>query len=285
MKKGASFFRLLYASVAIMLLAQSVFAQVVQSVGDNGSVDWTQRKIRAVGIAGPNPDLPPGAQRASALEAAKQIALRNLIQTVKGMTIDSETLVNNAMLVSDEVRSRVSGFVQGFTIVDTRYMSDMSVEVEVEIPIAGISNAVLPPGTVLPSQGNPQVGYQPVGGQGAPSVPAGVITGLVINAAGLGVVPAMAPKIVDEDGNEVYGSKIVDREWAVQQGMVGYSKDLAEARTNKRVAPNAMVINAVKAVGSNKSDLVISNADAAALKKAIADQSFLTQCKVMFVVN
>jgi len=205
---------------------------------------------------------------------------------VRGTTIDSETLVNNAMLVSDEVRSRVSGFVQGFTIVDTRYMSDMSVEVEVEIPLAGISDVVLPPGKVLQqSLGNPQAGYQPVGGQGAPSVPPGVITGLVINASRLGVVPAMAPKIFDEDGNEVYGSKIPDRDWAVQQGMVGYSKDLAEARTNKRVAPNAMVVNAVKAVGNNKADLVISNADAAALTKAIADQSFLTQCKVVFVVN
>ncbi len=286
MAKSTALLRLLGAVVVTLMLAQNLVAQVVQSVGDNGAVDWTQRKIRATGIAGPNPDLPPGAQRASALEAAKQIALRNLIQTVKGTTIDSETLVSNAMLVSDEIRSRVSGFVQGFTIVDTRYMSDMSVEVEVEIPIAGISDVVLPPGKVLQqSLGNPQAGYQPVGGQGAPSVPGGVITGLVVNAKGLGVVPAMAPKILDEDGNEVYGSKIVDREWAVQQGMVGYSKDLAEARTNKRVAPNAMVVNAIKAVGNNKADLVISNADAAALKQAAGDQSFMTQCKVVFLVN
>lgn len=285
MTKSTALIRLFGALVVALMLTQNVFAQVVQQVGDNGAVDWTQRKIRATGIAGPNPDLPPGAQRAGALEAAKQIALRNLIQTVKGTTVDSETLVNNAMLVSDEIRSRVSGFVQGFTIVDTRYMSDMSVEVEVEIPLAGISNVVLPPGSVFQNLGNPQAGYAPVGGQGAPSVPAGVITGLVVNAKGLGVVPAMAPKILDEDGNEVYGSKIVDREWAVQQGMVGYSKDIAEARTNKRVAPNAMVVNAIKAVGNNKADLVISNADAAALKKAIADQSFMTQCKVVFVVN
>lgn len=284
--KSTAVLRLLGLIVAAFMLAQSATAQVVQNLGDNGAVDWTQRKIRATGIAAPNPNLPPGAQRASALEAAKQIALRNLIQTVRGMTIDSETMVSNSMIASDEVRSRVSGFVQGFTIVDTRYMSDMSVEVEVEIPIAGISDVVLPPGKVLQqSLGNPQAGYAPVGGQGAPSVPPGVITGLVINAAGLGVVPAMAPKIFDEDGNEIYGSKIVDRDWAVQQGMVGYSKDLAEARTNKRVAPNAMVVNAVKAAGSNKADLVIANADAAALKKAVADQSFLTQCKVVFVVN
>jgi hypothetical protein len=176
--------------------------------------------------------------------------------------------------------------VQGFTVVDTRYMSDMSVEVEVEIPIAGISDVVLPPGVALQGDlGNPNAGYGVPVGQGAPSVPAGVITGVVINAKGFGVVPAMAPKIVDENGNEVYGSRLVNRDWAVQQGMVGYAKVLNEARANKRVAPNAMVINALKAVGNNKADVVISNADAQALQQASASQSFLDKCQVMFVVD
>ncbi len=263
-------------------LAQSV----TQSVGTQGTVDWSQRKIRATGVAAPNPNSPPGAQRAGALEAAKLTALRNLLQTVKGMAIDSETLVNNAMVESDVIRTRVSGFVQGFTVVDTRYMSDMSVEVEVEIPIAGISDVVLPPGAALQGDlGNPNAGYGVPVGQAAPSIPAGVITGVVINAKGLGAVPAMAPKILDEDGNEVYGSRLVDRDWAVQQGMVGYAKVLNEARANKRVAPNAMVINALKATGNNKADLVISNADAQALQQASTSQSFLDKCQVMFVVD
>lgn len=273
--------------IALCVAAQISFGQsVTQNVGDQGTVDWSQRKIRATGVAAPNPNMPPGAQRAGALEAAKQIALRNLLQTVKGMTLDSETLVNNAMIESDVVRSRVTGFVQGFTVVDTRYMSDMSVEVEVEIPIAGVSDVVLPPGKALQGDfGNPNAGYGLPGGQGAPSVPAGVVTGLVINAKGLGVVPAMAPKVLDEDGNEVYGSRLVNREWAVQQGMVGYAKVLNEARANKRVAPNAMVINAIKATGNNKADVVISNADAQALKQAAANQSFLDKCQVIVVVD
>ena len=272
---------------AMVVCVQVCFSQsVTQGVGTQGTVDWSQRKIRSTGVAAPNPNMPPGSQRAGALEAAKLAALRNLLQTVKGMAIDSETLVSNAMVESDVIRTSVSGFVQGFTVVDTRYMSDMSVEVEVEIPIAGISDVVLPPGATLQGDvGNPNAGYGLPGGQGAPSVPAGVITGVVINAKGLGVVPAMAPKILDEDGNEVYGSRLVNREWAVQQGMVGYAKVLNEARANKRVAPNALVLNALKAVGNNKADLVISNADAQALQQASTNQSFLDKCQVMFVVD
>ncbi|MGH7496455.1 MAG: LPP20 family lipoprotein [bacterium] len=277
-----------WSAVAVTVVGVQVcFGQsVTQSVGTQGTVDWSQRKIRATGVAAPNPNMPPGSQRAGALEAAKLTALRNLLQTVKGMAIDSETLVNNAMVESDVIRTSVSGFVQGFTVVDTRYMSDMSVEVEVEIPIAGISDVVLPPGAALQGDlGNPNSGYGLPGGQGAPSVPAGVITGIVINAKGLGVVPAMAPKILDEDGNEVYGSRLVNRDWAVQQGMVGYAKVLNEARANKRVAPNAMVLNALKAAGNNKADVVISNADAQALQQASTSQSFLDKCQVMFVVD
>jgi hypothetical protein len=277
----------LSAVMVTLVGAHLTFGQsVTQSVGNEGTVDWSQRKIRATGVAAPNPTMPPGSQRAGALEAGKLAALRNLLQTVKGMAIDSETLVNNAMVESDVIRTSVSGFVQGFTVVDTRYMSDMSVEVEVEIPIAGISDVVLPPGAALKGDlGNPNAGYGMPGGQGGPSVPEGVITGVVINAKGLGVVPAMAPKIVDEDGNEVYGSRLVNRDWAVQQGMVGYAKVLNEARANKRVAPNALVLNALKAAGGNKADVVISNADAQALQQAAVNQSFLDKCQVVFVVD
>jgi len=277
----------LFLAALLLASAPLVLSQsVTQTIGTQGTVDWSQRKIRSSGVAAPNPNMPPGAQRAGALEAAKLTALRNLLQTVKGMAIDSETLVNNAMVESDVIRTKVSGFVQGFTVVDTRYMSDMSVEVEVEIPLAGISDVVLPPGAALQGDlGNPSSGFGMPGGQGMPSVPAGVVTGIIINAKGLGVVPAMAPKIVDENGNEVYGSRLVDRDWAVQQGMVGYAKVLNEARANKRVAPNAMVINALKATGNNKADVVISNADAQALQQASANQSFLDKCQVMFVVD
>ena len=41
----------------------------------------------------------------------------------------------------------------------------------------------------------------------------------IIDAKGLNAKPAMSPKVVDENGQEVYGSAYVSREFAVQQGM------------------------------------------------------------------
>lgn len=262
-----------------LILVVAAYAQYEQQVGDYGMVNWADQKIRATGIGSPNPNMPATAQRAGAIEAAKRVALRNLLETVKGMTLNSETTVQDYMVTNDVINTRVSGVVRGFSVVDIKYMSTGDVEVTVEVPLAGIGglNDVL-----LPSE---MGGGQLMGiGQPATVQPA-VYTGLIIDGKGLGLRPAMAPKILDENDNEVYGSKYVSREWAVQQGMVGYDKDVARARTNDRVTNNALVVKAIKVSGDNKADVVISNADAAKIHSAAANQNFLDKCKVMFIVD
>jgi len=95
----------------------------------------------------------------------------------------------------------------------------------------------------------------------------------------------MAPKVLDESGEEIYGSKYVSRDWAVQIGMVGYDKDVNRARNNDRVASNPLVVKGIKSAGPNKADIVVSAASATAIRNAAANQNFLDKCKVMFVVD
>ncbi len=293
-------------SVVGILAASLAFGQYTQPVGDNGVVDWGQQKIRATGIGAPNPDQPAGAQRAGAIEAAKLAALRNLLQTVQGVNLTSETTVRNAMIENDVINTRIQGIIRGFMIVDTRYMSDQSVEVEIEVPLNGLlADALLPQnfggGRLISAQPlcpmcgqawpqgkpvppgvqlvNPGSGSQPGGTTG------GAFTGLVIDAKGLGLMPAMAPKVVDENGAEVYGSRYVSREFAVQQGMVGYDKDVNAARNNQRVTNNPLVIKALRATGNNKTDLVLANAEVQRIHGAAQSQNFLDKCRVMFIVD
>jgi len=49
----------------------------------------------------------------------------------------------------------------------------------------------------------------------------GVVTGLIIDAQNLPFIPSATPKILDEDGREIYGSAFVDKDWFEKQGMVG----------------------------------------------------------------
>jgi hypothetical protein len=95
----------------------------------------------------------------------------------------------------------------------------------------------------------------------------------------------MSPKIVDENGQEVYGTVIVDREFAVQQGVSGYARDLTAAQGNARVTNNPLTVKGVKAQGAGKSDIIISNADAAALKAAGDKLTFMKKCRVMIVLD
>lgn len=268
--------------LALVLLTCSglLWAQgVTQAVGQSGVVDWSSQIVRSTGIGSPNPNMPPTAQRAGAIMAAKSDALRNLLSTVQGVSLNSETIVRDFMLESDVINTKVRGVVRGYTVVDTKYMSSGDLEVTIEVPLTGVLSDAL-----LPSSAGQfaSTAYSTA----TPTAPqSGAYTGLVIDARGLGVRPAMAPKVVDENGEEVYGSKFVDREWAVKIGMVGYDKDVNKARSNDRVTANPMVVKAVKTTGPNKADVVISNASAQAIKDAAQSQNFLDKCKVMFIVD
>jgi hypothetical protein len=264
----------------VLLLVFCAQAQVYQDVGNAGTIDWQDQILTSTGIGAPNPKMPLAAQRAGALEAAKRVALRNLLETVKGMSITSETTVENAMISSDIINTKVSGIVRNFKVVDTRYMSTGDVEVDVQIPLSGVLMETLLPqqqGMMMsPGQGIP--GFQPMG-QSA------VYTGLIVDARGTGLRPAMAPKILDSQGNEIYGTGYVDREYAVQIGVVGYEKDLNRAKSNERVTDNPMIVKAAKSSGTNSCDVVLSDRDAQMVASAAQNMNFMEKCKVMIILD
>ena len=280
------------ASIAAMVLALLVFgagiapAQLIgtvkdveQPVGSTGKIDWTTGVITAVGIGAP-PAQPANAAQARAMaeRAAQVVAYRNLLEAVKGVRVDSTTLVENFMVTSDVIRTEVSGIIQGAMIMDKKYMSDGSVEVTVGMKLTGaLADALLPKGPQTPPTG--------LTGTLAPATPGQLYTGLIVDARGLGVKPAMAPKILNEDGKEVYGSAWISRDYAVREGMVGYLKDPIAAQTNPRVTDKPLMVKALKASGDARVDTVITNADAAMLHNAAQNLSMLEKCRVIILVD
>jgi hypothetical protein len=222
--------------------------------------------------------------RAMARRAAIVIARRNLLELAQGVQIDSMTLVKEAVVQSDIIRTSIQGVVRNAQIVGTDYMSDGSVEIKVAMNMSGqFANTILP-------QHSPAVPWV-TGPAVATTTPetlkpsSDIITGLVVDARGLGTRPAMSPKIVDETGKEIYGSAMVDRQYAVQQGMVGYSRDLSDAQSNTRVTANPLTVKGIRSVGPGKSDIVISNSDASRIMGAAENLLFMQKCRVMIVVD
>jgi hypothetical protein len=259
---------------------EPILDTVVSNNQGDGSIDWTNRIIYSRGIGAPNPEHPEAAQRAGAIRAAQQIALRNALETIKGIYINSSTTVENFMVKNDVITSRISGFIKGFEQKGKeKYMSDGSVEVVMAIPLDGIGglNDIL-----LGSE----IGEKPsiTSFEKTKTKPT-VFSGLVIDCKGLNIKPALSPKILDESGREVYGSAYVSREWAIKYGIVGYAKDVQQAAKSDRVAPNAGKIKAIKASGENSTDVVISDSDAADIRSASKNLKFLSECRVILVID
>jgi hypothetical protein len=265
----------------LLLLPMASFGSdpnaLVQTMGQ-GSVNWTEGYIEAKGIGAP-PEASYGKPNARpmAMRAAKLDALRNILEVVNGVRVNSTTLVRDFTIESDLIRAEVDGIVRGAQQADLQYMSDGTVEVVMRVPLhGGFSEAVLP-------QDIQQIGS--ITTDAPAQQTGGVFTGLVVDARGLEARPAMAPKVLDENGQEVYGSAFVSREYAVQQGMSGYAKALEAAMGNERVTDNPLTVKGLRTEGPGRCDIVISNADATRIRNAAEHLSFMKKCRVMIVVD
>ncbi len=276
--------RIIVALLVTQFLATGLFAQiqsVVSNENGSGKVDWNERVIISTGIGAPNPDLPESAQRPTAIRAAKMVAVRNAIETAKGMYLNSSTTVENFVTTSDVVTTSVSGFVKGFEQKGrTRYMSDGSVEITMEVPLDGIDGL----GNQLYGD---QLSEEPsrTSFEGEKAKEPVVFSGLIIDCRGHNVKPALSPKVLDESGREVYGSAYVSKEWAVKYGIVGYAKTIEDAAGFERVGENPGKIKAEEASGANSTDVVISKDDAASVRSASKNLKFLSECRVILVID
>ena len=275
---------LLKVFAALAVAASVTFAQIQPVVSNDqgeGGVDWANRTIVAKGIGAPNPDLPEAAQRPGAIRAAQMIALRNALETVKGIYLNSSTTVQNFMTTNDVVTSQINGYLKGFEQKGReKYMSDGSVEVTMEIPIDGVGSIgdMLLGGSIGDAPAKTKF-------EGKAAKKEVLFSGLIINAQGLKIKPSLSPKILDPEGLEIYGSAYVTKEWAVKYGIVGYSKSVGAAAKLERVGDKPGTIKAIKASGQNSTDLVISKEDAEAVRSAAKNLKFLSQCRVIIVVD
>src|SRR5450759_3166716 len=216
----------------------------VEKVGQ-GSVNWSAGYIEAVGIGAPSDkSIGKANARPMAMRAAKVDAYRNLLEITKGVQVDSATSVKDFTVESDVINTQVSGMVKGAVVVDQQYMSDGTVEVRLRMPLYGNLAQIIMPLAIAkpPAAPAPSEPVAPAPAVTASAAPI-AYTGMVVDARGIQARPAMSPRVFDEDGKEVYGSSNVDREYAVQQGMSGYARDLTAAQSNQRVTASPITVS------------------------------------------
>ena len=269
---------------SIAFVLGGISAQGVVTQLDKGSINYSEQSITAIGIGFvPTNAVNAGQARRMALRIAKQDAMRQLIEIVNGVTLTSETTMSGAM-VDDVINTKVQGFIRGARPVgQPKYLSDTSVEMEYSVPMSGISDIVLPPVTVPPTTQAPN-NNQPAAAANN-TTQAGGVTGIIIDARGLKARPAMAPRILDQNGNAIYGPGKYSRQYAVKNGVAGYSKTLETAQQDQRVVGNPMVVKGVGTSGTNRTDITISNADVSKIDMANRNYIVLNDCRVLILID
>jgi hypothetical protein len=232
-------------------------AKVAPHVG----VDWQGQVLTATGSGAPDLRATTPAQaRLGAETAAKLDAFRNLLAQAKGVQLESGKTLGDA-LGDDATRGHVQGALRGFKVTHKRYFSDNGVEIDVEVPLAGVLAA-------LPATGDAVA----VNEQGEATS-----TGLVVDARGLKVTPALAPRLLGPDGKAVYSRAVVKDEKAT---VAGYYATLAAAKASDRVGSHPLT---VKATGVKGADLLLSAEDAKAIEAH--NSAYLAAGKVAIVAE
>jgi hypothetical protein len=317
---------LLLIGLPVAQWAHAAGEEAVETVG-SGTVNWTTSLVAATGIgAPPSKAVNPAQARAMAERAAYSAAVRNLLETVKGVRVDSVTLVENMVAANEVIKTRVTGLVKGARQIKIEHQPDGSVEVTVAVSLTGeLVDAVLPkefgrsasgleppspakpaPRPLAPSPpvSSPERAPSPptppvpppalappppstaAPAPPAPSSPAAQsYTGLIVDARGLNLKPALAPRLLDEQGKELYAGGILTRDQAVEAGVAGYAKDLVAGSRQSRVTDNPLIVKGVRVSGTRGTDVVL-NADAVkAIQQSEPTSRYLQQARVVMVYD
>ena len=86
------------------------------------------------------------------------------------------------------------------------------------------------------------------------------ISGIVIDARNIYHIPAMVPKVFNEDYTLVYGPRHYTRSRSVNRGPIGYAHSMEDKTVARRVGENPIYIDAKSS--ADDVNLMVTNTDA-----------------------
>jgi len=299
-------FTLIVNLLTLFLLVDFGVAQpLVQKLNETASVDWSRQVILTSGSSASLPPDSDASQRIAAIEGAKAAAVENLFKAIKELPLDAHSKVKQALENKLLSPGYIGQVVQKYTIVDTRSMSDMSVEVDIELPL--ISNLLPLLLQKNKNDGQLKISDEPlcptclqlwpegktlpgdikliVPSEGLTTNKGTPFTGLIIDVRGLNFKPALNPMVLNSANEEIYGVNYVDRDVASKLGIVNYQDDLSKALKNERVGKDPLVVRGVQVSGPLSSNIIISANDAILIHAAAKTRNFLKECRVIILIG
>ena len=273
--------------VLLAAILMSISAQA------DAAPNWKTNTIQVTGMGvAPPMSTSPAHASMMARRAAVADAYRQMAEAIYGVQVDAETTVEQMMVTSDVVKTKVSALIKGAQIVSEGELAGGGYSVTMEIPLFG-SNASLAetvierPATIEPFPA-PPADYRPPVTYTPPPVPdytppppsSGRYTGLVVDCRGLGTINfVMSPVIRNATGAKIYGHKNLDYDRVIREGMASYAQSMGEAT---RAGSNPLIVRAVSLDDLNATP-VLSNEDADMMLYENNTSHFLDNIAVVFL--
>lgn len=246
---------------------------------ENGEINWSTGKVFATGRARPEDnrmasnDSVPGSARAD--------ANRKIIEILKKIKINANLSVGEYASRNDIILAGMEKTARDASIAKQYYTSALAVEITIETSMFGGFLQLILPEDIrqIPKVGletDPKL-YKITGEE--------FNTGLIIDARGLNVEPVLNPVIVSEQGNDVYSSVFISREFAVQNGVAKYLCSMEKALKDLRIGSNPLVFKGLRKEGKPDNAIVISMSDYRLLEKTAERHTFLKECRIIIVTD
>ena len=284
MVKGISVFLFLLLLQPILLSANKVSVGKGSCLQEeyvtqlkNGTINWSTGFITAIGKAAPSKEEKEKPSN-SIPGAAKTEANKNLIDILKNIKI-AEKSVKDFVASNDNIMAQIENTISDIAVIKQRYTSDGALEIEVATSMYGGFLQLILPNEIAQI---PEI--QSIETNGEVHKQRGRYTGLVLDARGLKFEPVLYPLIKDEYGGEIYSSVLINREYAVQNGVCKYFCSMEKAVTNERVGKNPLVLKGLR-IGEDKNSIILNKTDAEKIEKIIEHHSFFKECRVIIVLN
>jgi len=220
------------------------------------------------------------------------------LSVLRAATFDRDLMVGSFLAAHAKSAARLERMTLESQRGETKYLSDGSVSTDYLFPITATMREQLQPDReeikLLGRRACPCCGQPWPEGRDVPAgltlVPyedanAPVYSGILVDARGLSLKPALFPRLVTEDDDQAYGPDFADPKELPRAGLVAYYASRTEALASERVGGDPLVIRAIARAGSNDCDAVISGYDASRLHGTKADLALLAKCKVGFLLD
>lgn len=236
--------------------------RVLESVSA-GHINWTEGIVVSRERSARRPDA-----AALAITAARQRVLRALGE----VRLDTSRTLQAAWQENAMLQQAAASLAAAAEEYESHYFPGGTVESAVQVPLrGGLLEALMAP-------------HQPPQLPASEAAPAVVYSGIVIDARGLAIQPALLPRILDETGQILYAPQLVDVTVAAQRGYIAYAHNFEHELAQLRIGANPLVIRARRVEGAARVDLVVRDLDANQLRAYAALRQLLQRCQVLIVL-